>query len=189
MLIIGITGTLGAGKGTIVEYLKEKYDFAHYSVRSFLVREIEKRGLAVNRDSMVSVANDLRAKYHSGYIVEELYKEAVLENRNTKRNTVIESIRTKGEIEVLKGQEGFYLFAADANPKLRYERIKVRKSATDNISFEKFKHDEEREMQSDDPAKQNLKYCINQADFLFINEESLEELHTKVDEVMQKLLL
>lgn len=36
MHIIGITGTLGAGKGTIVEYLKDKKGFAHFSVREFL---------------------------------------------------------------------------------------------------------------------------------------------------------
>jgi len=34
-MIIGITGTLGAGKGTIVEILKKKW-FGHYSVREFL---------------------------------------------------------------------------------------------------------------------------------------------------------
>ena len=40
MLIIGITGTLGAGKGTVVEYLVEKKGFDHYSVRAFLLKEI-----------------------------------------------------------------------------------------------------------------------------------------------------
>ena len=36
MIIIGITGTLGAGKGTIVEYLVGKKGFKHYSVRELL---------------------------------------------------------------------------------------------------------------------------------------------------------
>ena len=62
MIIIGITGTIGAGKGTIVEYLTDKKGFTHYSVRSFLIDEIKKRGFEVNRDSMVLVANDLRKK-------------------------------------------------------------------------------------------------------------------------------
>ena len=35
MIIIGITGTIGAGKGTIVELLIKK-GFKHYSVRDFL---------------------------------------------------------------------------------------------------------------------------------------------------------
>ena len=38
-MIIGITGTLGAGKGAVVEFLKQK-DFKHYSVRNFLIEEI-----------------------------------------------------------------------------------------------------------------------------------------------------
>ena len=64
-MIIGITGTLGAGKGTIVECLLEK-GFKHYSVREFLVEEICKRGLEVNRNSMVLVANELRARFGIG---------------------------------------------------------------------------------------------------------------------------
>jgi len=43
MIIIGITGTLGAGKGTVVEYLQEK-GFRHYSARGFITKEVEKRG-------------------------------------------------------------------------------------------------------------------------------------------------
>ena len=58
MKVIGITGTLGAGKGTIVDYLVQHKDFQHLSVRAFLIQEIQKRGMPVNRDSMVIVAND-----------------------------------------------------------------------------------------------------------------------------------
>jgi len=40
-MILGITGTFGAGKGTIVEYLKTK-GFSHYSVsEDFLIPEIK----------------------------------------------------------------------------------------------------------------------------------------------------
>ncbi|MCK4650352.1 hypothetical protein KAT36_03920 [Candidatus Pacearchaeota archaeon] len=74
-MIIGITGTLGAGKGTIVECLLRK-GFEHYSVREFLVDEILKRGLEPNRENMVLVANDLRASFGASYIVEELYRKA-----------------------------------------------------------------------------------------------------------------
>ena len=44
MIIIGITGTLGAGKGTIVDYLVQEKGFKHYSVRNYLIKEIEKGG-------------------------------------------------------------------------------------------------------------------------------------------------
>ena len=61
MKIIGITGTLGAGKGTVVDFLVSEKGYKHYSVRSFISEEIIKRNLPLNRDSMVVVANDLRA--------------------------------------------------------------------------------------------------------------------------------
>ena len=45
MIIIGITGTLGAGKGTIVDYLCKKRGFLHYSVREFLEEAFSYVGL------------------------------------------------------------------------------------------------------------------------------------------------
>jgi len=107
MIIIGITGTLGAGKGTIVEYLTKSRGFAHFSVRGFLLDEIRKRGLPENRDSMVVVANDLRKINSPSYITDQLFLQAT----NKGKDAVIESIRTPGEVESLKSKSQFYLFA------------------------------------------------------------------------------
>jgi len=180
MMVIGITGTLGAGKGTIVDYLVNKKGFAHFSVRKFLLKEIEKRELPEDRDSMVIVANDLRAKHSPSYITDKLYEQAV----ETGRNTVIESIRTPGEVDSLRRKSNFYLFAVDADPKTRFERIKKRKSETDNIDYETFIEDENREMTSDDPNKQNLKKCIKMADFVINNSGTIEELNEQVEKIL-----
>lgn len=83
MITIGITGTLGAGKGTIVDYLKERHNFVHYSARAFLIEEIERRGLPVDRDSMTLVGNDLRAQHSPSYIVEQLYERAQQRDRKS----------------------------------------------------------------------------------------------------------
>lgn len=40
-MIIGITGTNGAGKGTVVEYLAKK-EWNHFSAGEFITEEIEK---------------------------------------------------------------------------------------------------------------------------------------------------
>jgi dephospho-CoA kinase len=184
MIIIGITGTLGAGKGTIVEYLVNVKSFKHYSVRGFISDEIIKRGLEVNRDNMVVVANDLRAKYTSSYIVEQLYEQA----KNSGENCVIESLRTVGEVEALKAKGNFYLFAVDAGSKVRYDRILLRKSATDNISYDTFIENEKREMNSDDPNKQNLSDCIKLADYTFYNDGSIEEFYKKLQEVLDDII-
>lgn len=181
-MIFGITGTLGAGKGTIVEFLKER-GIKHYSVREFLIKEIEKRGLPVNRDSMVVVANDLRRKFSPSYIVEELYREAIERGGDA----VIESLRAIGEVKKLKEFGDFYLFSVDAEPFLRYERIQKRASETDKISYAKFLSNESREMKSDDYTKQNLSACTILADYKFENNGSIENLNEKVLKVLNEI--
>jgi dephospho-CoA kinase len=184
MLIIGITGTLGAGKGTIVEYLINKKNFSHFSVREFIIEEINKRNMPVNRDSMVVVANSLREQHSSGYIVEQLYERA----KTSGQHCIIESVRTPGEIAALKSKGKFFLFAVDALPKIRYERVVQRNSETDQVSFETFIENEQREMHGTDPNKQNIGRCMQMADFVFSNNEDLNTLHKQVDEVINKIL-
>jgi dephospho-CoA kinase len=183
MTIIGITGTLGSGKGTIVKYLVRKKGFAHFSVREFLLQEIRKRKLPENRDSMVLVANDLRDKNSPSYITDQLYEQSLKQNKNA----IIESIRTPGEAESLRTKGDFFLFAVDADPKVRYNRIKLRNSETDHIDYDTFIANEKREMTADDPNKQNLKKCIEMADFVFQNNGDREGLYQKVKNVIKEI--
>jgi dephospho-CoA kinase len=183
MNIIGITGTLGAGKGTIVDYLVKNKGFAHYSVRAYLIDEIELRGMPVNRDSMVTVANELRAKHGSSYIIEELYNNA----EKHQQDCVIESIRTAGEAESLSSKGNFCLIAVDADPEIRYNRISIRASETDHISYETFLENEKREFTSDDVNKQNLKKCIEMADYVVSNNSDQENLYRQIEEILNKI--
>lgn len=179
-MIVGITGTLGAGKGTVVEYLKRR-GFAHQSARAFVTDEIQRRGLPVSRDSMVAVANDLRRRHSPGYIIEQLYERA----RQAGGPAVIESIRTVGEVEALRLRGSFFLLSIDAAPTLRYERIKQRGSATDDISYERFQADERREMSSTDPAQQNIGAVMKLADATIVNNGTFDELHAQLDVLLK----
>ena len=184
MLAIGITGTLGAGKGTVVEILMKHYGFLHFSVRAFITEEILKRNLPLNRDSMVLVANDLRQTHTPSYITDRLFETAF----ETGKNSVIESIRTPGEVASLRRQNNFYLLAIDALPELRYQRIVLRNSETDNVDYKTFIENEAREMTATDPNKQNLKACIEQADFVIDNSGTIADLEITVKRIMETIL-
>jgi dephospho-CoA kinase len=133
---------------------------------------------------MHSVANDLRKTNFSGFIISELLNAA----KQNGKDAVIESVRSIGELELLRKEaENFYLFAVNADPKLRYERIAKRGKSTDHVSFEKFIEDERKELVSVEIWNMNINQCMAHADFMFENNGTLEELYAKVDEVLEKI--
>lgn len=181
-MLIGITGTNGSGKGTVVEYLVLNKGYSHFSARMFILEEVAKRGLPQNRESTRAVANDLRKEHGPSYLMERLFEVAKDEPK-----AVLESVRAIGEAEFLKGK-GAYLFAVDADRKLRYERIVMRGSSTDNVTFEEFCAQEDIEMASSDPWDMNVFGVMQLSDARIENNGTLEELHTKVNEALGLLI-
>eukprot|EP00667_Euglena_gracilis_P015297 EG_transcript_15920 len=181
--VLGITGTLGAGKGTIVDMLSKEENYTHYSVRAYLIDCLQEKGLPVNRDTMTQLANDLRAANTPAFIVEQLHRRAVRDGGDC----IIESIRTVGEVTALRALGNFHLLAVDADPRVRYERAFARGSETDSVSFETFLANEQREMANTDPNKQNLAACMGMADFRFDNSGTQDELFRQVREALASI--
>jgi len=176
-MIIGITGTDGGGKGTVVEYLVNKKGYAHGSARALWIAEINKRGLEVNRANMRIVANELRAKNGDGFFVQYYVDWAKTEGHT---NIVIESIRAMAEAETLK-KNGGILWAIDANPKIRYERIQSRASESDHVSFEEFMAQEALEMNDPDPHGMQKAKVIGAADVTIMNNGTVAELDKEIE--------
>jgi len=175
-MIIGITGTDGAGKGTVVEYLAA-HGFVHYSARGLITQEIEKRGLAVNRDNTRLVANSLRAEFGPAVIAQKYIERAQKENIG---NCIIESVRSLGEAEAIKAAGGI-LLAVDANQAVRYGRNVARGTSLDKISFEKFCEQETVEMNDPDPSGMQKAKVMEMADYTIMNDSTVEELEIKVE--------
>lgn len=174
---------MGAGKGTIVEYLVKK-GFKHYSVRAYLTEKLNKRNIQGNRDHLVKLANELRNRFGASYIARQLLKIAQTDGANA----VIESIRNIKEAEELKKQGNFYLISVDADIKIRYRRIRKRGSVTDKISYEQFLEEEKFETTSEKSSDSNIIKVMKLADFAFINNESKTNLYKSIDGILQKIL-
>jgi dephospho-CoA kinase len=182
-MIIGITGTLGAGKGTVVEYLKTK-GFKHFAVSdTFLVSEAEKRGMEPTRIVRRDIANEFRAKGPTK--LQEAVYEMARASIEAGEDVIIEPQHTKGEVEFIQSLGGVVL-AVDADLEERYRRITKRGSTKDNVSFEQFKTEQEFEMSQSDPHMNNLGAAIAQANHILHNDTTPEELFLDVEEALKE---
>lgn len=180
-MIIGITGSFGAGKGTAVEYLKWKHGFSHYSASGFIVEEIVRQGLVVNRDTMAMVANQMREAHGPSYIIDSLYARA----KASGARVVIESLRAVAEVRRIKELGGVVL-GIDALPDIRYAHSVARGSVKDNVSYEKWLEQEQAESNQSDPHKQNIFGALKESDYIITNNGSIEDFYKKVDEFIEE---
>ncbi|MFC1732484.1 AAA family ATPase [candidate division KSB1 bacterium] len=177
-MIIGLTGTNGAGKGTVADILKEK-GFEYHSLSDIIREETRNRGLDENRDNLIAIGNELREKEGPGTLAIRTLKKFEVQDRNF----IVDSIRNPSEIEELKKNKSFKLIAVDAPIELRYNRIKGRNRASDFVSFEKFKEQEESELKGGETSQQ-LVVCMQMADFNITNELTIDDLKKKVEDVL-----
>jgi len=179
-MILGITGTDGAGKGTVVDYLVDQKGFIHYSARAVFAEELVRQGRGQTRNDLRLMGNELRAKHGDDYIVTYYLNKYKAEQP---KNVIIESIRAMAEVATLK-QHGGVLLAVDADPRVRYERILARQSSSDHISFKEFTKHEALEMNDPDPHGMQKAKVMAAADFTVGNNENLEELYEQIEAVL-----
>lgn len=183
MIVIGFTGTSGAGKDTAANYLIDKKEFRHLSFKKEIEKEVEKRKLSVSRNSLIGVANEIRKTKGADYFAKILYKKALKGGKNT----VVESFRNPKEIEAFRKHKNFYLIAIDADQHLRYKRILKRAGEKDKVSFAKFKKQEAFEMSPKNSFSQDLRRCMEMADFKLKNNGTIKELYKKIESILRKI--
>ncbi len=179
-MIIGITGTDGAGKGTVVEYLVTKKGFTHYSSRDLLLAEVLKEGIEPTRNELRLMGNKMRTLYGDDVIVEKALTQIKIDNI---QHAVVESIRAFAEAKTLQ-EQGAILLAVDADTHLRYERVQSRRSEKDHVSFEQFIEHEELEKNDTDPHGMQKARVMEMADYTIFNDGTKEELQQAIEEFL-----
>lgn len=178
-MIIGLAGTIGSGKGTVVEYLKSK-GFVQYSSSKLLGELVEKEGNPKTRDFLSPMATRLQSEYPGG-VVEKNYREKFLVEKP--ENAIFEAIHRQSEANFLRSVGGL-LIGIDADLQTRYKRTRIRgEGEKDKSDFEDFKKQAsiEDEGGGDAARDNNIRAVIDAADFKIMNNGTLEELHAQID--------
>lgn len=179
-MIIGITGTLGAGKGTLVEYLKSK-GFSHYSSSGILKKILSERNLPATRENLSALADELMQKFEGGVL--QLSHERAQEKKD--KNYILEAIHRIGESDYVRSIGGIVI-GIDADIETRYKRVVGRKEGIkDQVTFEQFKADSKREDEGATGAGPNIRAVLSTADVILKNRNTLEDLYKQIDKVLE----
>ena len=181
-MIIGLTGLNGAGKTEVAQYLLKR-GFEYHSLSDEIRDEIRRRGQEITREALISVGNELRARYGPGVLAER-----ILQRLGQERNYVVDSIRNPAEVKALRGRRDFVFLAVEAERSVRFERTRVRGREGAAATIEQFAAEEAKELDSTDPASQQLVATRRLADVVIQNNGTLDELHRTLDERMPPLM-
>jgi dephospho-CoA kinase len=176
-MIIGLTGTNAAGKGTVAAYLQGK-GFAYYSLSDELRALMKQQHIPETRENFISEGTAQRSAHGTGYL-------AQLVKKKLQGDAVVDSIRNMGEVEELRTLPGFVLIAVDAPPAMRYERSRKRGSERDEKNFEEFRRKEALEMHGSG-AEQQLAACTKAADVIIMNDSTPEKLYKKLEDTLKQ---
>ena len=181
-MIIGLTGKNGSGKTAVSEYLVSR-GFEYHSLSDAIREEILDRGLQITREVLIDVGNELREKFGPGILAER-----ILPSLDSGQNYVIDSIRNPQEVDVLRSRNDFTLLALEAEQGTRFERSRKRGRENAAQTLSQFAEEEARELDSDNPARQQLNATRQKADLIVTNDGTLEELHRRLDALLPPLM-
>src|SRR5690606_8709373 len=182
-MIIGVAGPNGAGKGEVVAWLAAR-SFTPLSLSDVIRDELRAEGVEESRERMIEAGRALRALHGPAVLAERLRAKI-----QPDRHYVIDSIRHPAEVEALRALGArFRLLWVDADPRLRFERLRARNRPGDPDTFERLIELENRERGSDDAAMQQLDAVARLADVVLRNDGDLAALHARLQEVIASSL-
>ena len=103
------------------------------------------------------------------------------------KDAVIDSIRTPGEVEALREREDFILIEVQAGMEARWQRAQSRGRTGDISDKETFIAKEEIEAVAKDESGQDLNATAAMADLILVNDGSVEDLYSDLDEILRRL--
>lgn len=121
--LIGLSGTLGAGKDVYAGHLVDEHGFLHVSTGDLLRDIARQKGLDTERPTLVELGVRLRSEYKSqGALVIKAIEKWHNEAENYPGGLAVSGLRAVGEAQEVIDHSGIICFI-DAPREVRYERI------------------------------------------------------------------
>lgn len=184
-LILGLTGLASSGKGEFSDYLVKKYRFVKLVFSDVVKEEAEKRNLLKNKsyEEQKYILSKLGEQLRKETGKWDILAERLIEKIKSKKfeKIVVDGFRSVEEVNLFKKNfENFHLVFIDTDEKIRFLRRKLEDPTT---TIENLKARDKRDIE-----ELGLEKVIEMADLkIYNNEEGIEHLHKKIDNLMEKI--
>ncbi|MEK7060067.1 MAG: AAA family ATPase [Patescibacteria group bacterium] len=179
-IILGLVGTLASGKETTKKYIVEKYKAKDCRFSSILRDTMNRTAIPISRENLQKFSTLLRENFGENILAKAITNDASKLDANI---VVIDGVRRFTDIEHLEKLSNFVLVKIDADPKVRYERLKKRNEniGDDQKTFDEFLKEQEAE------ADKQIPEVMKTAEYFIENSGTFEDLHKQIDEIIKKL--
>ncbi|MFH1287019.1 MAG: AAA family ATPase [Candidatus Magasanikbacteria bacterium] len=178
-LVLGIVGEIAAGKTTVTDYFKEKYNAETFRFSDMLRDVLDRMHIEKSRENLQALSTFLRQTYS-----EEIMSKVIAEDVKKAEHELIitEGVRRPTDVTYLRELPNFHLIAINTDAETRYQRITKRSENPDdkNKTWEQFQEDGAQE------AEQKIKEIAAEADVTLDNNGSLKNLYSQIDIFVKK---
>jgi dephospho-CoA kinase len=180
MKIVSIVGMAGSGKSEVAKIL-ERNGFSRIRFGGITDSEIKKRGLELNEANERQVREQLRKEHGMAAYAKLSLPE--IDSRLKSGDVVVDGLYSWEEYRLLKSRynEQFLVVSVYASPEIRYERLARR-------PIRPLTREEAVSRDISEIENTNKGGPIAMADFIIINESSLEDLEYATSEFLAVLI-
>jgi dephospho-CoA kinase len=177
-IIIGLVGEAAAGKGTVAQYLVEKYSAKTLAFSTPMKECLTRLRVPLSREHIAAFSEFTRKAYG-----EDLYARVVAEDAKALPDAmvVVDGIRRPTDYQNLKELDGFHLIYVTAPVELRWARARGRgeKAGESHMSLADFKAEERL------PTEREIKKIGASAEFAVDNSGKFDELYTSIVSIIE----
>lgn len=178
-IILGFTGLLASGKGTVAKYFEEKYQAKSFRF-STILRDLTSRiYLEQSRDNLIKMSEIVRATFGEDILAKAIAGDAA---KSDNELIIVEGIRRMADIEHLGRLPNFVLIEIAADPKIRYERMVKRNENKGDAekTYEQFLADHQRS------TELTILEVISHATEHINNDGTTEQLYQALEQLLAK---
>lgn len=179
-IIIGIAGRMGCGKGRASAYLIKKYQAQRFRSSDPLREALDIFAIPQSRLYMGKLSTFLRSTCGEDTITQTLVRRI---KKSEAEICIFDGMRRKIDEETFRKFGHFTLIFIETDEKMRYERyLKRNENPGDaDMSYHEF------DQRSNAESEQEIDLLKQKADFIVKNDETLQELEQRIEEIIQKI--